>query len=356
MSLLPDTLTVDPEALLQPISEDQPEGESLRYEGTWDRIQEARRQDDPHLPQGVWKTPRKQADWSAAAELCVEALSTRSKDLRIAAWLTEAWTTLFGVQGTTQGLRVVQGLCERFWARLYPALEDDAEARVAPIAWLDDHIDVILRTRPITTARADGKPGFTLSDWNEALKLTALSPKDRKALRVGTPEGPPTRADILALASRTSPEELATLRASTDQALETLQALEGLFRERLGSEARGLGRLRRALQELREFVRLVGGDAEPAAQGEPEAEAEETPAAPAAATPSAGPIRSRAEAYRRLAEAADFLLRTEPHSPTPYLVRRAIAWGDMSLVELLDELVQHKDTMKDIRELLGVRD
>ena len=68
------------------------------------------------------------------------------------------------------------------------------------------------------------------------------------------------------------------------------------------------------------------------------------------------PIRSRAEAYRRLAEAADYLLRTEPHSPAPYLVRRAVAWGGMSLGELLEELVQGDSDLKAIYTLLGMRE
>ena len=68
------------------------------------------------------------------------------------------------------------------------------------------------------------------------------------------------------------------------------------------------------------------------------------------------PIRSRSEAYRRLAEAADYLLRTEPHSPTPYLVRRAVAWGHMSLGELLQELVQGEGDLRAIYTLLGMRE
>ena len=68
------------------------------------------------------------------------------------------------------------------------------------------------------------------------------------------------------------------------------------------------------------------------------------------------PIRSRAEAYRRLAEAADFLQRTEPHSPTPYLIRRAVAWGGMSLGELLQELVQSDSDLRAIYTLLGMRE
>ena len=36
---------------------------------------------------------------------------------------------------------------------------------------------------------------------------------------------------------------------------------------------------------------------------------------------------SREEAYRQLLLIAEYLARTEPHSPVPYLIRRGVEWG-----------------------------
>ena len=65
-------------------------------------------------------------------------------------------------------------------------------------------------------------------------------------------------------------------------------------------------------------------------------------------------IRTRAEAYQLLAEAADFLARTEPHSPTPYLVRRAVSWGSMPFDKLLTELVSNSGELIEIARLLNL--
>ncbi|HEY6331769.1 MAG TPA: type VI secretion system protein TssA, partial [Blastocatellia bacterium] len=65
-----------------------------------------------------------------------------------------------------------------------------------------------------------------------------------------------------------------------------------------------------------------------------------------------GSITSRDEAYRRLAEAAEYLSRMEPHSPAPYLVKRAILWGSMSLPELLREVVRNQTELSEIFRLL----
>ena len=67
-----------------------------------------------------------------------------------------------------------------------------------------------------------------------------------------------------------------------------------------------------------------------------------------------GPIRSRREAYRRLEEAADYLLRTEPHSPVPYMIKRAVAWGEMSFGELIMELMAEEGDKKRLLKLLGL--
>lgn len=100
--------------------------------------------------------------------------------------------------------------------------------------------------------------------------------------------------------------------------------------------------------------------AEPPREAPPPEDPADEPGSPAptdsgVTAARSGPIRSRAEAYLRLSEAADYLLRTEPHSPAPYLVKRAVGWGNMSLAELLMELVGSPDDLVAIQRLLGMR-
>ena len=63
-------------------------------------------------------------------------------------------------------------------------------------------------------------------------------------------------------------------------------------------------------------------------------------------------MRVTESGFKRLSEAADYLLRTEPHSPTPYLVKRAVEWGSMSLPELLQQIVRNEGEMSEIDRLL----
>ena len=91
------------ELLLQPISAAHPAGNSLRYDSTYDRIQEARREDDQRLTQGIYRAVPKRADWETDEAICLEALEKRTKDLQIAGWLLEAWLHLRGFRGVEAG-------------------------------------------------------------------------------------------------------------------------------------------------------------------------------------------------------------------------------------------------------------
>jgi type VI secretion system protein ImpA len=79
---------IDVDALLAPIRWRCGSGADLRYEGTYDRIKEARRADDA-LAQGDWKRDLKTAEWQKVIDLATVA-PKKTKDLQIGAWLAEA--------------------------------------------------------------------------------------------------------------------------------------------------------------------------------------------------------------------------------------------------------------------------
>ena len=101
------------EDLLQPISEDKPSGADLRYDPIYDTIKEARRADD-ELNQGAWQTERKVADYPQVISLATKALKTKSKDLQLAAWLTDALLRREAYPGLLAGLQLGQ-LIQEIW-------------------------------------------------------------------------------------------------------------------------------------------------------------------------------------------------------------------------------------------------
>src|SRR5262245_16626261 len=95
--------------LLSPVPGGKPGGVDLRYDPIYDKIKEARREDDD-APQGDWATERKTADWPLVIKLAKDALANKSKDLQIAAWLTEATLRREGFSGFGQSIDLLAGL------------------------------------------------------------------------------------------------------------------------------------------------------------------------------------------------------------------------------------------------------
>ena len=86
---MPSPETLNFESLLTPIPDGNPAGRSLRYSDVYDAIRDARRSDAP-VGLGDRYGEIKVADWHEVAELTTQALRAESKDLQLAAWLTEA--------------------------------------------------------------------------------------------------------------------------------------------------------------------------------------------------------------------------------------------------------------------------
>ncbi|MEQ8831695.1 MAG: type VI secretion system protein TssA [Alphaproteobacteria bacterium] len=359
-----------PESLLAPLPGEEPCGENLRYEGTFDAIREHRRDEDPNLPQGVWETDVKRADWGAVDRLCQDALSKKSKDLHLALWLTEAWTHEEGLRGFRRGIDLTCSLIEEYWPDIHPKIDDDGDLdyRLGPLRWASEQFPIMLRLVKITApAGADAQP-MSIKNWEDVLRIENLKQRDPNA---ATKEQKRyfNRTQFEASVELTPVEYYIHLVGVAEACLGELERLDLLLEEHCPKESPSLARIRSVLQDIESRARgwmeqkggVLPGDveevedaAESAATESQEAPdmASETKAQPA--TGPAGPIQSRAEAYQRLSEAADYLIRTEPHSPVPYLVKRAVTWGNMSFGELLVELVEGGGDHQRVLRLLGL--
>lgn len=360
---------LDVEALLAPISAERPTGEWLRFDPIYDEIQRLRQEDDPALPQGVWQRELKRADWHAMERACIDTLTTRSKDLQIAAWLTEAWVRQYGFGGFAAGVRLVTGLCRLYWEDVYPALDPESpESRVAPISWLM-RLDLPLQSIPLTTTSTEEPAAYGWRHWEDGQRLARIAVKDAQAAAKAEQRGAVTQAKFLVAMSLTPGSWYAALSDELTAAQTALTELDTIITEKCGeTQAPSLATLRNLLHSIQAMVARVlrervdkGELAAPAPPplspmvDEQMSETSELTAPMPGPRVVVGSIANRADAYRAMAEASEFLMRTEPHSPVPYLVRRAIAWGNMSLAELLEELLQKNTDINTIYALLGMK-
>src|ERR1017187_4038495 len=335
------------EDILNPIPGDSPSGQDLRYAPVYDKIKEARREDDD-LNQGDWQRERKVADQVAVVKLAQEAIATQSKDLQLAAWLAESLIKTKGFAGLFDGLTLCHGLIEKFWDTLYPVIEDgDLELRAMPLDWIGSRLDLPLKGVALCK---DGYNFFQHKESRGVIAEDQAKSKEQKAEREKSLKEGKLAPEIFDRSFGETPKAFyAEAEKTLDTCLGTLKALNELCEGKFGDAAPGFGKLRTGLddvrhlvhgflQKKREFEPDPVEEAPPPvaeAAGEP---AEGAPAAAAGAVPgldltytmkaSAEPP-DRSAAIGNVAAAAQFLRKREPYSPAPYLMLRGLRWGEL---------------------------
>jgi len=138
------------------------------------------------------------------------------------------------------------------------------------------------------------------------------------------------------------------VKSSLDRLNEIIAFTAEKFEPGEGPSLRPLARAFEAKLEL-----AAQADGEPSGAGAEAAPAEGAPAgAPAAPR---GPVASRPEAFKRLEEVVKFFKKTEPHSPVIYLLERSIRWKELSLQEIITEiLITNRDVRNQIWQQFGL--
>ena len=318
------------EALLTPVPGDNPAGRDLRYDPRYDQVKEARRE-DLDLPAGGLATDRKVADWPQVVKLSGQLLSTETKDLQLAAWLTEALLRRDGLAGLTTGLESLRAILDRFWDGCFPAWdEEDPELRAGPLDWVGTKLEVPVRQ----TAIAPG--GMSLLDYQTSRTVPSESEaegnRDKRAAREeALADGKRSPEDVDAAVAGAAKAYYKTLVAETDAALAATLALEKASDVRFGRDAPSFARLRAALEDIRRtaspiLAQKLIDDPDPIVE-------EAAPGEEGTAAASDGPIAaepvSPADAAQRVAAAARFLRKQDPTNPAPYLMLRGLRWGEL---------------------------
>ena len=326
------------EDLLQPIPGPNPAGTSLRYDAsdlTYDKIKEARREEED-IDQGDWKRARKVADWPLVIKLASDVLATKSKDLQIAAWLTEGMLKQEGLSGLRAGLGLLHGLIDKSWDHLYPEVEGgDTELRAAPLNWVGRSLDAGVKALPVN------KAGHDMFKYRESRTVPsdADAKEDEKKQAV---------RDAAIAEHRLTPEDFdkafdATPKAwyrqfagDIDGCLEAVRTLDEVCQQKFGADSPSYGTLVQALEEVQHVAQQLLGKK---LQSDPDPQ--EAGAGAAASGTGDGGVIGQAgrplsaepttveEAAAHISSAARFLRRHDPRNPAPYLMIRGFRWGEL---------------------------
>jgi type VI secretion system protein ImpA len=325
--------------LLLPIREDQPAGIDLRTQmGTnslYQKLKDARlaartieRQQSQEYSEGT-DMRMASAQWKTVLTLGAEVLINHSKDLDIAAWMTEALLRENNFAGLAQGFILLRELIERFWDDLYPSIDEEGLlTKLAPLTGLNgDETEGTLIIPIALISLTEGRTAGPFALWQ-------YQSKSLNGIQTAVKE--------------TSPLFFHQLRQDLLHCQQAFTQLTSVLDKRCGADAPPASRIRMQLAACLECVESITKDIPghiPVA------------AATADVSVSVVPVLQetpREQMLQQLLQAAEFFRRTEPHSPLSYLLERTVRWGRMSLPELLKEIIPDEQARGQMGNLTGV--
>jgi type VI secretion system protein ImpA len=357
---MPSPQVIDVSSLLIPISADNAVGLDLRQDTTqhslYSRIRDARKAARAAERKNLFDNNSTEADehWRQVFELAPQALKEKTKDLEIACWFTESLIRKAGFRGLRDGFSLIRQLIETFWDNIYPLPDDDGIAtRLAALTGLNGEgaegvLIAPIRTAYITEGSQSGQP-FSYWQYKQALDAQRMTGEQARAEQIA--KNGFNLDDIQNVVNQSSQEFYVNLRDDVRDALEEYKRIGQLLVERCGvHDSPPTSNIVNILTDTLSAITHIAREKLP----EPETTDGAAGAEVSGEASVGGAIKSRAEALKQLGYISQFFRRTEPHSPLSYIIEKAVRWGDMSLGELMHELIPDSSSRSTYSSLTGV--
>ncbi|RQR54913.1 type VI secretion system protein TssA [Burkholderia sp. Bp9126] len=313
--------------LLDGVAPGAPCGANLEYEPDFLQLQE-HATPRPEQQYGDTVIPAEAPDWRAVERLAL-ALFARTKDLRVAAYLTRSWTELHGIPGYADGLAVVAGLLGRWWDDVHPRVDADGEPDPTP--------------RCNALAEVAGAHDCARAARRQPLFDGGPSVRDAERLLDGHDEGTGERERLIDALAQVRADGVSPLQPA-HAALAALASIRTQVTAMLGGEwapdasdvERALHRIVQSAPPPHAAAALAGTGVDGAAPGQAE------PSPPAA--PADGhawrdaEVTSRDDVRIGLDKICRYFELHEPSHPAPLLLRRAQRLLALDFYEIIRDL------------------
>ena len=356
-------------ALLEPIPGDVPQGVDIREDfssqSPYNRLRDARsdaRDAEKMIDNGDPNAGDPAPMWRIVRDVGLKALKETTKDLEVAAWVTEAYVRSNGLAGLYAGASLIKGLAEQFWDGVFPLPDDyGVETRVAPITGLNGRDGGGSLIQPLYKVRFFDRPDgttVTFFAYQSSEQLPSL-PTERREARVKA--GAIPWEDMETEARTAGAASLGRLRDEAVVALAAWESMAVVLDEKASEDPPSTSHVRDMLRQIHsaairyapaptEEEHEAGADAVAAPDGSVEAGS----TGPAGFSAAARTV-SRDDALKTLETIATYFRRTEPASPLAYTLDDAIRRAKLTWPELLKEVVPDETVRQAILTSLGIR-
>ncbi|WP_075188040.1 type VI secretion system protein TssA [Teredinibacter haidensis] len=364
---------VDIDSLLLAISDETPFGTDIRDDSSpssiYQTIKGERNSARALERQNIDDKNSSEADthWRKIADLAPEILTHYAKDLEVACWYAEAMIRIYGFQGLRDAFSLMHGLIDQYWEGLYPMPDEyGMETRVACVAGLNGEGAEGVIIAPIRKIKiTDGENPGPFSFWQYQRVLEAHKSSDDDTRKSKLEKLGYSLDDVEKSVAASTDIFFTNQRNDIEESIHKYKQLGTLLDEHCGiHEAPPTRTVTEVLEECLGAVNYLGKNKFPvdtvdavAAATEEEGKVcmDENSTTNVANTVKVGPIDSREAAIKQLQHVAEYFRKSEPHSPISYVLEKAIKWGDMSLIELISELIPDSSSRERYSELTGVQ-
>ncbi|WGL59203.1 type VI secretion system ImpA family N-terminal domain-containing protein [Pigmentibacter sp. JX0631] len=344
--------------LMAPISSALPCGEYLKRNSALIQIKELRtkliQENDEN--QGIWvKKQTGSSNWGEIVTLSLDLLLNQTKDLNLVTYLLEAQFKIEGFVGLAKILSLFVQYCNVYWDDINPPIQDqNFELRAASFKALRNITLLGIKSYSFQIQNEQNLENITWS-WFES------------QLSVGKNEGIQAKNKIIQIFQQKSDTEVKLINMALESILKNIEILENefipllvldeddhvtfedlsnliqeiysilnpIYLERLNSfENKNEKKSSSIIQEVNE-INTINGEF-------------------GMTFLNSNSVNTIQEAYNAIEKANEFLLKNDPHSPSPYLIRRALEWRKKSLYSVLLELFSSTTKPQEIFSLLGL--
>ena len=344
---------LDIESLLADISTEEPCGQDLEYDPIFIAMEAAAQGKSAQVigggsGDGEERTiPAEEPNWKEVKDLSLQLLS-RTKDLRVATYLSRALLITDDFQGFCEGLNLLHGLILSHWEDIHPLLDpDDANdptQRINIISSLSDMDAGIQQIRKTIIVKSNRAGQYRLRDIDLASGKTTAS-SDEKLPETSIIEAAFLDCDI---------DELEKCYQAVSQVAVILESINSVLTEKVGAvntpDMKLISSEIKRLDDLlsQQMVRRgsnVGAVAEDVA--------EKDGVSNNSAQSITGDITSRADVTRVLDKVCEYFQKYEPSSPIPLILQRAKRLVSKDFMEIMQDMVP--DGVNQVKNITGDR-
>lgn len=298
------------------------------------------------------------AEWQPILDQVPDALINHCKDIELTAWYIEALCRKFGFKGLTFGFELATKLIEIYWDDLFPMPDDsDLSERIAPLAGLNGIDGPGSLITPIKSILiTDGGENFSTWQYEQACEIDRLD-SDKKKKKIAN--GGIDLSDVEQSVLETDKSFYIELTQDIQSAIQAFSLLSIAMDKAMLGEPQPTSYIRKSLDSCSHALKHMTKDmlleVEIIEVIDEEVDEIQDQAEPAQKSKLDEQINTREQALAKLDEIAKFFRKTEPHSPMSYAIEQVVRWSELSLPELLQELIVDGDARNGFFKLSGIK-